>query len=122
MSYLSYSKSSSQPRQKYGIMFLAIHTTYIFCVPWELVAQLNWHHFRLTPESPRLLLTLGKVEEAEKVIRKIKKMNNDEISEDLHEELVGISKAISSPKKSKVKSVMASKRLTFTLLMCALVW
>ena len=77
---------------------------------------------RFTPESPRLLLTLGKVDEAEKVIRGIKKINREEIPEDLHEELVAISKAISSPKKSKVKSVMSSRRLTFTLVMCALVW
>ena len=34
LSYLSYSKSPSQPGQKFGIVFLAIHTTYfVLCVP-----------------------------------------------------------------------------------------
>ena len=34
LSYLSYSKSPSQPGQKFGIVFLAIHTTYfVLCMP-----------------------------------------------------------------------------------------
>ena len=62
------------------------------------------------------------MDEAEAVIRKIKKINMDEVPEDLHEELVLISKAISSPAKSKFKSVLKSRKLTFNLLMMALVW
>ena len=78
--------------------------------------------YRLTPESPRLLLTLGKVTEAEAVIRKIKHINMDEIPDDLHDQLVAISKVISSPKKSKFKSVFKSRRLDFNLVMMSVVW
>ena len=38
-SYLSYSKSPNQPGQKFGIVFLAIHTTYfVLWIPWILAS------------------------------------------------------------------------------------
>ena len=75
--------------------------------------------FRLTPESPRLLLTQGKVDKAEKIIRNIITTNGEKIPDNIEEQLQEIAEDISEEKVYGVLSLFKHKRLAFyTCLMC----
>jgi hypothetical protein len=76
----------------------------------------------LTPESPRLLLTQGKVDKADKIIRNIIKVNKKEVPDHFDEELEDIAKVISEEKTFGVLTLFKHKRMAFyTCLMC-IIW
>ena len=78
-------------------------------------------HHRLSPESPRLLLTKGKIDEAEKIIRRIKKTNNEEIAEDFRSKLEEISESIGGGQKDfGVSSIFKSAYMTYILFLLSI--
>ena len=74
---------------------------------------------RLTPESPRLLLTQGKVEKSSQIIRQIIRTNKKEAPENLDKELEDIAKQISEEQILGLLTLFKRKRMAlFTVLMC----
>ncbi len=76
----------------------------------ERIRFASTFHSRLSPESPRLLLTQGKVDKAEQIIRGIKKWNGEDPGENLREELEQISREISGEEKAGIFSLFSSSR------------
>ena len=77
---------------------------------------------RLSPESPRLLLTKRKVDEAEKVLRTIKRINKEEVPDNFRQELESISNEIASEKNYGASSIFKSKRMMYILLLLGISW
>ncbi len=77
---------------------------------------------RLSPESPRLLLTKGKVAEAEKIIRTIKRINGEEVPEDFTQQLQEISAEISGEKRAGVFTLFSSRRMAIITFLFAITW
>ena len=76
-------------------------------------------HLRLTPESPRLLLTQGKVNKAGNIIRRIIKTNKREVQDNFDKELEDIAKEISEEQMFGILTLFKTKRMAYhTLLMC----
>ena len=74
----------------------------------------------LTPESPRLRLTQGRIDEAEKIIRTIKKVNREEIPPNFRQELEDISAEISEDSNTGLRGlfstwVMAKMTIVFSV-------
>ena len=77
---------------------------------------------RLSPESPRLLLIQEKIEKAEQIIRKMKKINGEEIPEGFSDELRTIAQEISKEKSFGMTSLVKSKRMLYILFLFAITW
>ena len=76
-------------------------------------------HLRLTPESPRLLLTQGKVDKAGNIIHNIIKFNKKEVPDNLDKELEDINKEISEEQMFGILTLFKTKRMAYhTFLMC----
>ena len=88
----------------------------------HLLILLRVFFVRLTPESPRLLLTQGKVEKAGKIIRKIIKVNKKEIPDHFDTELKDIAKEISEEQTFGVLTLFKTKRMSYYTFLMSITW
>ncbi len=79
-------------------------------------------YVRISPESPRLLLTQGKVERAEGIIRHIKTVNKQKIPGDFRKELEKISSEISGEEAAGILTLMSSMRMVNITVLFAITW
>ena len=86
----------------------------------RLAIVMSIRTFRLIPESPRLLLTKGKVGRAEPIVRKIKEINGDRVEPALlNRQLNEISREMSTDSKAGIMTIFASARMAgITCLFC----
>ena len=78
----------------------------------------------LTPESPRLLLTKKKVDEAEEIIAKVQHYNGvkNVNRNELHKELTKISESVCEEKVLGIISLFKSKRLALYTVLLSITW
>ena len=78
---------------------------------------------RLTPESPRLLLTKGQVDRATTIIHRSRRINGkDETRQELHDELTAISEKIREEKVYGIVTLFKSTRLALYTGLLSIIW
>ena len=115
-------------------MWWVLGTAFLALVAWLTANWMTYHlvltifsvaiipFYWLSPESPRLRLTQNRVQEADQIIRKIKKVNGDEIPEDLTDQLEEIAAEISHEKAAGVMCLITSKKMAIITFLFCLTW
>lgn len=76
----------------------------------------------LMPESPRLLLTKGRISDAKRVIEIIKKYNNEDVHPNLEHDLSEISKEIRGEAGFGVQSLLSARYLMYLTMLLGVTW
>ena len=96
---------------------------YVYGIIIPLINCLLIPFWWLTPESPRLLLTKKKVDEATKIVSQVHKYNGVKMNEkDLKDELAQISECVCEEKVLGVISLFKSRRLALYTVLLSITW
>ena len=78
---------------------------------------------RLSPESPRLLLTQGKVDQAYDIVAKIKDINKEEVNEEeLYNNLQSISEEMAKDEKAGILNLFSSRKMIWIVFLFSMTW